>query len=674
MIDLPIYFLTETTLAPSVTIHVPRTVTSVGGMGDFVTTPPPGVTLSPNITIAGVRPEDSSDRSFIIDWAIANGVNYQEIDGEIINPDADDAWLRVPYQYIIETATSGNFALHMSVFSGALPAGLSLVQEGQTHNGLTMVSGQFYGAPLETGEFRFQVKVRSAVYDYLLDIQEITLKVREPDDAGLAATNDYEVTLHIGEPAVPGIEGNYIVREAVDQIFTAADVDLNGDGVIDATDNNFPYFVHFWLDGQVLTLGFDYKADPGSTMVTLLARILPDLDDGDVHTAAAEFSRDGRQTVAAQAFTVELAVDPHGPVEPEEPTGPEQPSGPAEPTEPEQPSGPAEPTEPEQPTGPAEPTEPEQPSGPAEPTEPEQPSGPAEPTEPEQPTVPQQPTVPEQPTAPEQPTVPQQPTVPEQPTAPEQPTVPQQPTVPEQPTTPEQPSQPTVPEQPSQPSVPEQPTAPEQPTVPQQPATPARIADSDEGGSVIVSNQTPPPGPTAALNPLQPGPAILPVLPGAPGLPLIPGLGLTVVVTPPPAAVAAPESGTGEYSLSYDGSGPLELRIDIPLAEFQALYCDGALWTPGADYEARSGSTILSVTEERLAALPGGRHVINAVFSGRAVEVAFTITRIAEGVAAVTPIPVPATQPAWPLLPLFAAVLALWVAAAWMGARLAARA
>jgi hypothetical protein len=76
-----------------------------------------------------------------------------------------------------------------------------------------------------------------------------------------------------------------------------------------------------------------------------------------------------------------------------------------------------------------------------------------------------------------------------------------------------------------------------------------------------------------------------------------------------------------------DGSGrPLEIHIDIALNDYEALYFDGALWTPGADYTARSGSTVLTVTAEKLAGLAYGIHEIAAHFTdNRVVTVAFDL-------------------------------------------------
>jgi hypothetical protein len=81
------------------------------------------------------------------------------------------------------------------------------------------------------------------------------------------------------------------------------------------------------------------------------------------------------------------------------------------------------------------------------------------------------------------------------------------------------------------------------------------------------------------------------------------------------------------YTIRFDGAGPFEVRIDIPLEEYQELYFDGELWIPGADYDARSGSTILTISEARLAKVADGSHAIRAVFSDQTVEIPFTLNR-----------------------------------------------
>ncbi|MDR1205983.1 MAG: hypothetical protein LBL26_10975, partial [Peptococcaceae bacterium] len=83
----------------------------------------------------------------------------------------------------------------------------------------------------------------------------------------------------------------------------------------------------------------------------------------------------------------------------------------------------------------------------------------------------------------------------------------------------------------------------------------------------------------------------------------------------------------GILYFELDGSGrPLEIRIDIALDDYEALYFDGALWTPGADYTTRSGSTVLTVTAEKLTGFAYGPHEIAAHFTdNRVITVVFDL-------------------------------------------------
>jgi hypothetical protein len=81
------------------------------------------------------------------------------------------------------------------------------------------------------------------------------------------------------------------------------------------------------------------------------------------------------------------------------------------------------------------------------------------------------------------------------------------------------------------------------------------------------------------------------------------------------------------YSIDYDGAGPFEIRIDIPMEEFRALYFDGALWTRGVDYDVRSGSTVLIIPETRLEKVPEDSHRISAVFENQTVNIDFVLQK-----------------------------------------------
>jgi hypothetical protein len=75
------------------------------------------------------------------------------------------------------------------------------------------------------------------------------------------------------------------------------------------------------------------------------------------------------------------------------------------------------------------------------------------------------------------------------------------------------------------------------------------------------------------------------------------------------AVSGLPTDGNGRFYFTLDGSGaPLELRIDIPLPEYDSLYFDGAPWSEAGDYAVREGSTILTITAERLERCEAGLH------------------------------------------------------------------
>jgi hypothetical protein len=264
-----------------------------------------------DITVCGV------EGSYIEQWAIDNSVGFKYINAAITKADYDEAYRLVPYQYIIETDTPGNADLSFVVEDESeLPDGLELLSDGQ-----------FHGAPLETGVFTFRVKVYFTLFgggqEYLMDYQEIQLTVTEPNDTALAYWNEYngyKVDEFVGEPATPGIDGNYVLTGdyAVgleDQIFIVADSPED----IALSLSNYRYFVDFWLDGRRLAsgsaiYGADYGAREGSTVVTVYAKTFQSLGNGP-HTIAAEFmipDPDGGPSVskvAAQKFTLELTAE-----------------------------------------------------------------------------------------------------------------------------------------------------------------------------------------------------------------------------------------------------------------------------------------------------------------------------------------------------------------------------
>jgi hypothetical protein len=96
------------------------------------------------------------------------------------------------------------------------------------------------------------------------------------------------------------------------------------------------------------------------------------------------------------------------------------------------------------------------------------------------------------------------------------------------------------------------------------------------------------------------------------------------------AVSGLPTDGNGRFYFTLDGSGaPLELRIDIPLPEYENLYFDGALRSRGADYTVREGSTILTITAERLERCEAGLHTLSARFESETVDIVFELIKTA---------------------------------------------
>ena len=84
----------------------------------------------------------------------------------------------------------------------------------------------------------------------------------------------------------------------------------------------------------------------------------------------------------------------------------------------------------------------------------------------------------------------------------------------------------------------------------------------------------------------------------------------------------------GRYYFVLDGSGaPFEFSIDIEFTEFIELYMSGMFWDSGSDYAVRSGSTIITISAERLARMSMGYHTISIVFLNETVEIIFDLVK-----------------------------------------------
>jgi hypothetical protein len=151
--------------------------------------------------------------------------------------------------------------------------------------------------------------------------------------------------------------------------------------------------------------------------------------------------------------------------------------------------------------------------------------------------------------------------------------------------------------------------------------TPARSGSDSGAPAVLTATET-----ADAADETPAAPVIAPATPaivaedtGAAGADTNPA-GITGAV----AIDGLPRDANGLFYFVLDGSGaPLEARLDVPLADFADMYFDGELWTLGADYDTREGSTILVITAERLMDFAYGTHEIDARFK-EDLKVAFT--------------------------------------------------
>jgi hypothetical protein len=552
--------------ANAVGVYVPNSVTYISDDEDAEGLPP-----SDNLTVCGFA------NSYAATWAAEQGIPFVGIEGEISKFDYGDAWLFVPYQYIIEVDLEGvqdANDIEYEVVAGSLPEGLKLLE-----------TGQFHGAPLETGSFTFFVAIKYTGFgdggtatgdDNQLDLQAINLVVESPGDEQLAETNDYPIDedFFIGELSAGGV---YVLEIPVNLLtdlkFKINDVDMNSDGKIDESDSNFKYFADFWIDGNRMKRydpehpedEYDYAADEGSTVVTVLKKTIQDLDNNEEHTVAAEFMTPGADQrdlnvskVAAQKFTLKLTA----PVDTTDPTDQDPGEGVTPPDSGDPGEAPPEGGDPvENPPGPGDggdPADTTDPDNSDETDESDNTGNPGNPANPINPTIPGNSGNPDTPNDTSNSEEPANPTIPANPIG-------------------------GTAGNPAASGDPQNPVAPGDQDSPVSSVNPADTADNTE---------------TPAVNDAT-----------------------------PVSGLAADENGS---YFALDGSGaPLEMRIDIPLEEFEALRFDGADWSLEEDYTVRSGSTILTVTAARLELCGAGKHTIQARFLSETVEIVFELRKIA---------------------------------------------
>lgn len=160
------------------------------------------------------------------------------------------------------------------VLNGKLPKGMVLLP-----------NGELYGVPMESGEFKITVRMYNK-NPLQSDTRTFQFEVLDNSDKNVADAEDagYEM-----EKKISGINDT-----------TAA-----GDYLI-ISKGVFDEYTDLYIDGKKLTLNDDYRAEAGSTRITIVAKALPKSEG--VHTIGVEFRKDKNQRVvsaAAQNYKVE---------------------------------------------------------------------------------------------------------------------------------------------------------------------------------------------------------------------------------------------------------------------------------------------------------------------------------------------------------------------------------
>lgn len=161
-----------------------------------------------------------------------------------------------------------------TVIKGSLPKGMVLLP-----------NGELYGIPMETGKFEVTVQM-SNTSPLQPDTQTFQFEVLDNTDDNVANAEA------LGYELEKKIQGIY-------------DTTATGDYLI-ISKGVFDEYTDLYIDGRKLKLNEDYKAESGSTRITIIAKSLPKSEG--VHTIGVEFRRDKKQRVvnaAAQNYKVE---------------------------------------------------------------------------------------------------------------------------------------------------------------------------------------------------------------------------------------------------------------------------------------------------------------------------------------------------------------------------------
>lgn len=171
----------------------------------------------------------------------------------------------VPYSYTVETNnTDPDNTVTFSVVEGRLADGLQMYP----------ATGEIYGVPTETGEFKITVMAVYSNPAYLPSYAELILTVLDNTDSNVSVSTD------------PG----YDITQPVTG-FHVENIEENGAQTL-VSQGEYSQFRDVYIDGRKLTAGQDYTSEAGSTRITIMNQTLAEGGTG-THTLGIEFRTEG---------------------------------------------------------------------------------------------------------------------------------------------------------------------------------------------------------------------------------------------------------------------------------------------------------------------------------------------------------------------------------------------
>lgn len=195
-------------------------------------------------------------------------------DPMIITEEIPEAVKYVPYGTMIQNSNKYNWnTVSYRLLRGELPEGMEVRK-----------NGELYGVPMESGEFRFSVRMDNSASGFGSYSRTYTLIVKENTDRNVNASTDpgYEVTQRIPDITLASTEDHTFVSQGL-----------------------YGQFVDVFLDGVKLVEGQDYDSESGSTRITIRSQTLKASNQTGTHTLGVEFRTEDRTLKrAAQNYRV----------------------------------------------------------------------------------------------------------------------------------------------------------------------------------------------------------------------------------------------------------------------------------------------------------------------------------------------------------------------------------